>query len=360
MNFSITSNSQIKIIFFHTGASSFSNKDSQIFNSIGTLNEFCFSSSSKSMIPIVFIKQFWFLLTRLFSAKIYIAQFAGYHSFLPGIFAKLTGRPLLIISGGTDCVCFPAIRYGNFYKSGLGLFTKWSYQLATHLAPKHYSLYDYDFRYDSSIPLKQGIKNFVKGINKPVTVITNGYDDTKFYRSSEKIKNSFITVSGSFEYPFQVALKGIDLILQAAERFPECSFTIVGVPEWKKLDVRSNNVTLLPPQKNTDLPALYSKHQFYLQLSMAEGFPNALCEAMLCECVPIVSNVFSMPEIIGNSGFVLEHRKIDELIPLLNKSINDLDLNNKSILARNLISQNYPIKLREEKLTELINQLIAK
>ena len=348
----------MKILFFHTGDSPFASKDTAIFNSIDSTSVFCFSSSSKVMIPFVFLKQFWFLLIRLFSAKIYIAQFAGYHSFLPGIFAKLTGRPLLIISGGTDCVSFPAIRYGNFYKSGLGLFTKWSYQLSTHLAPKHYSLYDYDYRYDSSIPLKQGIKNFVKGINKPVTVITNGYDDTKFYRSSEKIKNSFITVSGGFEYPFQVALKGIDLILQAAERFPECSFTIVGVPVWKKLDVRSNNVTLLPPQKNTDLPSLYSKHQFYLQLSMAEGFPNALCEAMLCECVPIVSNVFSMPEIIDNSGFVLEHRKMDELIPLLNNAINDSGFNDKSILARKLISENYPLSLRTEKLKKIVLSLI--
>ncbi len=349
----------MKILFFHTGDSPFASKDTSIFNSIDSTSVFCFSSSSKSMIPFVFIKQFWFLFIRLFSAKIYIAQFAGYHSFLPGIFAKLTGRPLLIISGGTDCVSFPAIRYGNFYKSGLGLFTKWSYQMATHLAPKHYSLYDYDYRYDSSIPLKQGIKNFVKGINKPVTIVTNGYDDTKFYRSSEKIKNSFITVSGGFEYPFQVALKGIDLILQAAERFPECSFTIVGVPEWKKLDIRSNNVTLLPPQKNSDLPALYSKHQFYLQLSMAEGFPNALCEAMLCESVPIVSNVFSMPEIISNSGFVLEHRKMDELIPLLNNAINDSGLKDKSILARKLISENYPLSLRTDKLKKLVLSLIS-
>jgi len=358
---SLNSNSsRYNILFFHTGASSFSNKDSKIFISIGTLHEFCFSSSSKLMIPFVFIKQLWFLIVRLFSAKIYIAQFAGYHSFLPGLFAKITGRPLLIISGGTDCVSFPPIRYGNFYKSGLGLFTKWSYQLASHLSPKHYSLFDYDYRYDPSIPQKQGIKNFVNGINKPLTVITNGYDDTKFYRSSEKIKNSFITVSGGFEYPFQVALKGIDLILQAAERFPECSFTIVGVPEWKKLDVRSNNVKLLPPIKNSELQPLYSKHQFYLQLSMAEGFPNALCEAMLCECVPIVSNVFSMPEIVADVGFILEHRKIDELIPLLNRTINDNQLSDKSILARKLISENFPLTLREQKLSKLINDLIVK
>jgi glycosyltransferase involved in cell wall biosynthesis len=61
------------------------------------------------------------------------------------------------------------------------------------------------------------------------------------------------------------------------------------------------------------LVELYNRHEFYLQLSVAEGFPNTLCEAMLCGCIPIGSNVFSIPKIIGDTGFVLKHRNMDEL-----------------------------------------------
>jgi glycosyltransferase involved in cell wall biosynthesis len=92
---------------------------------------------------------------------------------------------------------------------------------------------------------------------------------------------------------------------------------------------------------------------------MAEGFPNALCEAMLCECVPIVSNVFSMPEIIESSGFILIERNEEMLKSLIHSAIsttgNELDSRGK--LAREIISEKYSLKNRREKLIALVKSL---
>ena len=55
-----------------------------------------------------------------------------------------------------------------------------------------------------------------------------------------------------------------------------------------------------------ELKILYNESKFYFQLSNTEGFGVALCEAMLCGCVPIVSDVNFLPSIVGNSGFVLK------------------------------------------------------
>ena len=138
--------------------------------------------------------------------------------------------------------------------------------------------------------------------------------------------------------------------------FPECTFTILGVPEWKKLEIKSQNVVVLPPAKNDDLIEIYSQHQYYLQLSMAEGFPNALCESMLCGCIPIVSDVFSMPEIIGDSGYVLKERNIDQLKSLILNALKDPS-SIKSELARNRIKENYTLTERKDALIGLILSL---
>ena len=43
---------------------------------------------------------------------------------------------------------------------------------------------------------------------------------------------------------------------------------------------------------------------------MSEGFPNALCEAMLSGCIPIVSNVGAMPKIVKETGYLLLKKDI--------------------------------------------------
>ncbi len=349
----------MKALYFHTGSSSFVDKDERIFQEMGPVRSFAFTVKSKSQTPIVFLKQFVFLLKNFTSASIYISQFAGYHSFLPGLFAKFTGRPFLLISGGTDCVSYPGIRYGNFFKKALGVFTTWSYQLSTHLAPKHESLWMHQYTYDQTEPTLQGIKAFIPTLNIPHTAIPNGYDSTKWHKTKPKKENSFITVSGGFEFPFQIALKGIDLILAVAPHFPDCTFTIVGVPESKKLSIASTNIIVLPPTKNDALIDIFSEQQFYLQLSMAEGFPNALCEAMLCECVPIVSSVFSMPEIVGDAGFILKEKDLDQLKDLISQAL-ESDIEQRGVLARQNIANNYSLGNRTERLTELINDMLSK
>jgi len=349
------------ILYFHTGSSSFVNKDIIILSQIDEVKVFAFSSDKKWKTPFLLIKQKLFILRHLFSTKLYVAQFAGYHGFLPGLFARLIGKQFIIIAGGTDCVSFPAIRYGNFNKTLLGLFTKISFKLATHVSPKHETLISYNYTYDKNIPSYQGIKAFIKNYKKPTTVIPNGYDNTQFFKSTEKRKNSFITVTGGLEFSFQQQLKGIDLILKVANEFLDCEFTIVGVPPSIKLPITSANVKTIPPTKNSELQKLYSEHQFYLQLSMAEGFPNALCEAMLCECVPIVSNVFSMPEIIEQSGFVLNERKDELLKGLLDSALSasNEDLASKGQLARKIISGKYSLNNRKELLLKLVSSIIS-
>jgi glycosyltransferase involved in cell wall biosynthesis len=284
-------------------------------------------------------------------------QFAGYHSLLPALVAKLFGKPCLIIVGGTDAHYFPAIGYGNWQKAGLKTFTAISFRLCTHIAPKHKTLITSPYNYDPKEPALQGIYARLPHLKTPYTQITNGYDAGKWQCLKTKNKNTFITVSGAWEYHFQQQLKGIDLILQAAPSFPNCQFIILGVDSPARIQSTPANVTVLPAVKNEELINIFSECEFYLQLSMAEGFPNALCEAMLCECTPIGSNVFSIPEIIGDSGFVLKNRDAGQLESIIAEALS-ADKATLGKKARERIVQNYTLQMRRQKLLSLCNSLI--
>lgn len=347
------------VLYFHTGSSSFVNKDIDILREIGAVKQFSFTSTSKTGTPLLFFKQLVFLLSHLRGSRLLVVQFAGYHSFLPALLSRLSGKPCLIVSGGTDCHSFPGVGYGNLQKRFLGLFTKWSFRLCTHIAPKHASLWECNYDYDPNEPSRQGIAALIPGIKTPCTVIPNGYDADQWKPdpSIQRIPRSFLTVSGGFHFPFQRALKGIDLMLEAARKSPECTFTLIGVKDTSDWNDLPPNFRVLPPADNETLLQAYCSHAFYLQLSMAEGFPNALCESMLCGCIPIGSAVFSIPEIIGGNGYILRHRNIDELLELLSEIV-DKHEPEKALMARESISRRFPISKRKSELLALCTRIL--
>jgi glycosyltransferase involved in cell wall biosynthesis len=151
----------------------------------------------------------------------------------------------------------------------------------------------------------------------------------------------------------------VDLILEAAPYFPSAIFTIIGCPDHYKLPVRSGNIRTYSYVSNAELKDIYNKHEFYLQVSMSEGFPNAICEAMTCGCIPIGSNVGGIPDIVGDSGFILKKRDPEKFRQLLSAAMasNKKELSSK---ARNRIMHNYPKDLRKGQLLELADKLIQK
>jgi glycosyltransferase involved in cell wall biosynthesis len=347
---------QKNVLVFYNHLSSFIKKDLEILSTQFNVQQHDFLPKSKLHTPLSFLSQKLFLLKNIWSADLLLVQFAGYHSFLPSLFAKLLGKPCLIVSGGTDAHYFPGIGYGNWQKKFLRWFTKVSFQLCMHIAPKHKTLMRFDYSYDKLEPNQQGIHARLPQLKAPFTEIANGYDAVKWYCAREKKRNTFITVSGAWEYHFQQQLKGIDLILEVADSFPDCEFIILGVDDESRIQTKSHNVKVLPEVKNEELINIFSECEFYMQLSMAEGFPNSLCEAMLCECIPIGSNVFSIPEIIGDSGFVLQNRNVDYLKKLIQQALNaDKDSLRKK--ARLRIADNYTLETRKEKLLALCRSL---
>ncbi len=347
-----------KVLYFYALPSTFINKDLGFLSEKFSVLPFSFSPPKKQLSLIWVMKELAFILRNFSSAKIYICQFGGYHSFLPALIGKVFNKPCLIITGGTDCVALPSINYGNFRKYFLGLFTKWSYSLCSHISPVHESLMLNNYTYQKDDYPKQGILYFCPQLKTPYTTIYNGYDSSFWKKNKEKKKNVFTTVVGRIKMSFTIPLKGIDLILEIAPLFPECEFRLIGIPPDYNLGETTGNIVKIPFSTNDEIRDTYSESEFYLQLSMSEGFPNALSEAMLCECIPIVSNVGAMPFIINDGGFILNHRDKNELTALIRKAL----ICDKATLAQGArlrIAKNFPDTLRKKNLTALIDRLIS-
>ena len=279
--------------YFHVGLSSFVKKDIEILSKEFSLNIHFFDQSSKSRLPLSFLKQFFFLLAKLFKSKATVVQFGGYHSFLPVLFKVIFRKKVIIVLGGTDCVGFPSIQYGCFYNTYLKHFTRFSLKNASLLLPVSEALVHSKYTYNSNDFPFQGYKHFIPKIKTKHLTIPNGYNATLWKNKIPKTKNTFITIGADLGTRFGAKLKGIDLIIEVAELIPECAFYIIGGDKIK-IEL-PENVHPIGNMPHNELPGFIADKQFYLQLSMSEGFPNALCEAMLSGCVPVSYTHLTLP-----------------------------------------------------------------
>jgi glycosyltransferase involved in cell wall biosynthesis len=342
-----------KILYWDQGKSSFVKKDLEILRSEFEVSDYTFKAKNNLFILIELLRQARISFYHVFSCKMVICQFSGYHSLVPFIIFSLFGRKKVIIAGGTDCVAFPSIKYGNFQKKYLKWFTKKSFQLATVVSPVDETLIRYSYTYQDNDFKEQGYRVYVKNMQALDRVIYNGYDFNKFTITNKDRKaNTFLTVAANLSTQFGPSLKGIDLIIEISRTFSDCTFTIIGGQELEVYN-KPDNLILIGNIDNSKLIDIYNENRFYLQLSISEGFPNALCEAMLCGCIPIVSNVGAMKKIVGEEGIVLEKKDISLISQKIGQAIS---LSDESLMEmnRNLIKNRFTIEKRKKELIALL------
>ncbi|MDX9772344.1 MAG: glycosyltransferase family 4 protein [Bacteroidales bacterium] len=319
----------------------------------------------KSMTPINFLKQLLFLFRHLHGTRALFIMFGGYWSLLPALLGRITGTPVYIIPGGTDCVSFPSLNYGSLRKPVMRTFIRWSFQLCHELLPVDESLVlsDYSFLEQSDYP-KQGYKYFFPEITTPFRVINNGFDPDYFNSDpGKKVDNSFIVLA-SVTSMTRLKVKGIDLVLYLAGEYSQATFTIIGITEEIKsrMGIIPANVTIYPFLPAERFITLLEVSQFVLQLSVSEGFPNALCEAMLCHCIPVGSSVGAIPHIIGDTGYIIRSSGKEYLLNIFDEIMGtDRTLRDElGRRARKRIAEDFHISKRERAFFDLIESAIVR
>ncbi len=347
------------VIYFKTSNSSFVLTDKHILEKHFTVLTYHINNNNGFQYICALFKLLFFMLIYGKRAEIYFIRFADWHTALLTIFAKLYHKKLVIVVGGFDAFHLPQYAYGVYHQKLRGWCAKYSLRHARLILPNSPCLIKSTNTYASIKPIDGGIMHFVPDVLGDIKVVHNGFDTSYWTKCSpEKERSGVITVAmvNTFRTFY---LKGIDSFMQLADMLPEQSFKIIGMKkkflEKNKLTM-PKNLEIIEFVPHKELLQYYHSAKVFCLLSLTEGMSNVLCEAMLCECIPVGSNVTFIPEIIGDSGFIVYQRNIEEIKQKVEKALkSDARMGEK---AKQRILANYSLEKREKNLTELIKMLL--
>lgn len=276
-------------------------------------------------------------------ADVSFCWFGSVYAFFVVLGAKLAGKRSIIMLGGVDVAREPELGYGIWR-------SRWKGWLLGYALRKADRVFAVDISLRATLELSSG-RRWEK-----VEALPTGYDPA-FWRSDRRKEPVVLCVAGCNSMQ-RVKIKGIDLLLEAARGLPSVRFEVIGIDEAIARMLGDDippNVLLLPPVPREQLPDLYGRARVFCQPSRREGLPNALCEAMLCGCIPVGTDVGGIPTAIGAHGFVVERESVEALIAGIERGLAAPD--EVGIEARGHIARTFPDARREKILVETIRRL---
>jgi glycosyltransferase involved in cell wall biosynthesis len=332
------------ILFIHTVNSSFVDADLKILNKNFEVKSFQYPLGILGKSLWAHFKfqllLFFFLLRNAPAAGYLYIWFADYHSFLPVLFSMIFGKKSLLVLGGYDVTYMPELKYGAFSNPLRSFCAGFAIGHADYLLPVDKSLTD---------EAQQRVRN----IHGKIIPLPTGYDAQTWY--CDQAKQDMVLTVATCNSHQRIKLKGIDFFIEVAAALPGYEFYIIGLSREISRDLPvPANVKFFESLPQPELRIFYSRARVYAQFSLKEGLPNAVCEAMLCECIPVGSNVNGIPGAIGDCGYILDQRRSDSACELIQKAIRTPA--NLGQQARERILKHFTTAQREQTLLAILNK----
>jgi len=276
-------NKEIKILYVYNHNRSFVQGDLKILSNYFDVFPFFYKKRSTLEIPKL-VKQSDFVF----------CWFASYHSILPVYYAKKYSKKSIVVAGGYDVANEPTIRYGLSTK----IYTKWIPKYVLDRASKILAVSNHNL---------EETKRITK--NKNVELLYNGIDVDRYQKVEQRKKEDMVITVGFLDKS-SWKRKGIDKFIETAMYFPDTQFTVIGkltdfVEKQKKH--APSNVTFTGYVSDEELRDYYQRAKVYAQFSFYESFGMAVAEAMMCNCIPVVSNRGGLPEVAGDTGLKVDY-----------------------------------------------------
>lgn len=150
---------------------------------------------------------------------------------------------------------------------------------------------------------------------KPFCIIQNGFDTEKFKVIDSAAKNYDFIYVGRLIKTKNVQ-RTLELIGQSH------SLAIVGDGPLRRELADMSSATIIGPVENDALPELLNEAKFYISMSLTEGCPKCVYEAILCGLYPVLSRIPAHAEIVEDLGYGVLLGDGDVLPDLKTKSVN--------------------------------------
>ena len=334
----------MKILFVHQALQTFVQKDVDILRSAHEVRSIQFTGRrglAKRLIPdLIRLGRdvLWCDLT--------FSWFGKLHAFFAVLFSKVLGKKAVVVVGGDDV--------GMYTHEGK------AYTLPAHPVKKYIAYFI--SRYADKILAVSKFNHwealrYAKAKPRKTTLVYHGFDGAQFRKPDQVSKEDMVVTVGEISFE-NYDRKGFRLYVESARLIPEVAFLVVGPSTdhaRKELEhIAPDNVVFTGPLYGQDLISTLSRAKVYVQASEWESFGCAVAEAMLCECVPVVSRLTALPEVVGEAGYFVDTLTAEELSEAIRKALANQDM---GAIARERILRVFPLDERRRHILTILDRL---
>jgi len=272
-----------------------------------------------------------------------VSWFASYHALRAFQLAKKYNKNSIVIVGGYDASDLPG--YGMFSNPLRKAIVSNVYKNATAILPVESILRDV-------------IVKYLPHMKEKITVVPTGYDADywKIPHGVFKDPKLVLTVALADSYK-RMTFKGIDVFEKVSRKLPKMKFIFIGATGevcQYLTSIAKSNFVVVPPITQQELVYWYSKASIFCLLSKREGLPNTLCEAMLCECVPVTTGAGGMLSAQGQFGFYTKYGDVETTVNAISRAQSITD---EGKIVRERVRTLYPLSKRKNELVSLVREL---